>query len=101
MKKVTINNVIINYLDNFSRSYDFNSEPYSENINLTVQIENVDALVDLQKSKITDIVIRDGEDDIYSIHNLDGKITYINESINNNNRKMTNIQIKVNHEVDE
>lgn len=97
MRKVTLNNSFTDRLDNFNRSYDFNSEPYIENINMTIYTDHVDALLALQKSKITDIVISDGEDVIYNLHNLNGKINYINEGISSLGLPMTSIQIRVTH----
>lgn len=97
MRKVTLNNSFTDHLDNFNRSYDFNSEPYIENISMSIYTEHINNLVALQKSKITDIVISDGEEEIYSLHNLNGKITYVNESISNNNQTTVSVQIKVTH----
>lgn len=97
MRKVTLNNSFTDRIDSFSRSYDFSNEPYIENINMNIYTEHINNLVALQKSKITDIVINDGEEEVYSLHNLNGKITYVNESISNNNQTTVSVQIKVTH----
>lgn len=98
MRKIILNNTIIPRLDNFNRNYDFNSDPYVENISLSLQTDNLDALVTLQKSKITDIVITEDDNEIYSLHNLNGKITHISESLSNTNQKIVGVSIKIIHD---
>ena len=97
MRKITLNNTLIGRLDSFNRNYDFNNEPAIETITFVTQTNNLDTLLTLRKQKITDIIINDEETNICTLHNLNGKISYANESINNNNQMVVNVTIKITH----
>ena len=84
MKKITFNNDKTYKLDNFSKNYDFDTDPYTERASITLRsVENMDKLVELSQSAITDIVIKDEETELFSAHDINAKVQNLNEYISN------------------
>lgn len=89
MKKITFNNEYTFTMESYNCTYNFRDGVLQKYINASLLNTDASSVAILAQSIITNIVITDGEDTLYELLNISGKVDTISESISNRNNQLT------------